>query len=519
MQMKDVARRQIGKIDWSNAFSLPALLVVVVWLGIQWLTLGVAPDAHWTTSWPIFSIALFLLHWSRTTTIQSFWAWLWGVVILMLLFSLGEGRSVESAVMHVLIWSLLFFRTTIRQSVLDCMTVMFTALIVSCSIIFLSYAFAGIFAGTWSHGSSYAIPLPWAHRNIAIESLVILGYAVSQTKRRRTAVLIVLLGLLAVVYQARAAMLAIAVWSMMLAFGIGVSPKHFRSFLALGIGGFFVLQLVWLCIPVSTRVVLFADSPDILKSLDICYNLAQAQSSSERRLLWSWTVERLSLFGPGSGEWKWMAEFEVNNILNKCNVAIRRAHSDVLQTMFELGVVPFLILGCLSFRQCMYQWRAVLVLLPILMFSFVLERAEVLASIMCMMSILREPPTGSKTNHRAVVGYVMSMCCALLFVWAFAQDAIGRASRGQGLVTNWGQVRRLAVDAFPTDIAMNHIDVVLASYHHASGNSERAKHMILQHMKENPQSMSGMKAWVGMNSSRANSCEALNQIQLTFRED
>ena len=119
MQMKDVARRQIGKIDWSNAFSLPALLVVVVWLGIQWLTLGVAPDAHWTTSWPIFSIALFLLHWSRTTTIQSFWAWLWGVVILMLLFSLGEGRSVESAVMHVLIWSLLFFRTTIRQSVLD----------------------------------------------------------------------------------------------------------------------------------------------------------------------------------------------------------------------------------------------------------------------------------------------------------------------------------------------------------------------------------------------------------------
>ena len=488
MQLKDVARRQIGKNDWSTAFSLPALLVVVVWLGIQWLTLGVAPDAHWTTSWPIFAIALFLLHWSKTITIQSFWAWLGGVVILILLFSVGEGRSIESAVMHVVIWSLLFFRTTIRQSVLDCMSAMFTALIVSCSVIFLSYAFAGIFAGTWSHGSSYAIPLPWAHRNIAIESLVIMGYAVSHAKSRRTAVMIVVLGLLAVVYQARGAMLAIAVWSMMLAFGIGVSPKHFRSFLALGVGSFFVLQLVWLCIPVSTRVALFADAPDILKSLDIGYNMAQAQSSSERRLLWSWTAEHLSFFGPGSGEWKWMAEFEVNNVLNKCNVAIRRAHSDVLQTMFELGVVPFLILGCLSFRQFMRQWRAMLVLMPILMFSFVLERAEVLASIMCMMSILPAPPAGSKTNDRAVVGYVMSMCCALLFVWAFAQDAIGRASRGQGLATTWGHVRRLAVDAFPTDIALNHIDVILASYHQASGNSERAKQMILQHMKENPQS-------------------------------
>ena len=519
MQIHDFAWIRIGKDDWKLATLLPALLMVVAWLITQWLTLGFALEPHWTTSWMILGILLSLLHWSAAITVYSFWAWLSGVVVLTVLFFYGESRSLESMIMHVLLWTILLSRTSANQGILNCMNTLLTVLIVSCSFIFLIYAGWHLSVGTWSHKASYDIPLPWAHRNIAMEALVVAGYAVSQAKKRRTAFMVVLLGVLTTLYQARAAMLVIAMWSLMLALGYGAATKRLRSFLAFAITGLLVLQIVWAAIPVGLRVDLFSGAPDILKSLDVGYNWAQAQSSSERKLIWSWTVENIAAIGPGSGEWKWMAEFEVNNILDKCNVAIRRAHSDLIQTIFELGFVPFVIMALLSYPQLVRQWRTILVMLPIILFSFALERAEVVASMMCMMAIQPESRLASEKKYRAPTSYVISMCCALLVLWAIAQDATGRATRGHALMTDWGKARRMAVDCFPSDIALNHIDVVLASYLHALGQTDRARVMLRNHISENPRSISGIKAWGSLTGNPHNSCDEFKYLQSTFIDD
>ena len=73
--------------------------------------------------------------------------------------------------------------------------------------------------------------------------------------------------------------------------------------------GLFVLaQVAWNGLAVKDRVDLHAQLPDVVKTLDVVYNLKSATSSSERVQIWSWTLSNMHAVGEGSGSWKWAAE-------------------------------------------------------------------------------------------------------------------------------------------------------------------------------------------------------------------
>ena len=55
----------------------------------------------------------------------------------------------------------------------------------------------------WSHQESYHLPLPWAHRNIAFESLAFLVMLVGLKRGKTSLLFLSLLALTAFVYQVR----------------------------------------------------------------------------------------------------------------------------------------------------------------------------------------------------------------------------------------------------------------------------------------------------------------------------
>ena len=118
-----------------------------------------------------------------------------------------------------------------------------------------------------------------------------------------------------------------------------------RRFAVGGCGAFVLVKLP------GTWCLLLWLATDVLKTLDVGYNLKSATSSSERVQIWAWSVD-LSAIGGGSGGWKWAAEGHLQERIGKCLCAA----TDLLQWLHELGWLPALVMLLLAWRQ---MWQVV----------------------------------------------------------------------------------------------------------------------------------------------------------------
>lgn len=481
----------------------------IIWLLMQWGAAGDALDAHWTTAWVVFSLSLVVLFLSGKLMVESPLRWALGVALLVVVFVQGDGRSLESLGMHAIAWTLFFCRKVTMEvhGLRKVMTVVVLGLVMS----LLAIAFWRAIQNGWGHRESYELFLPWAHRNICIESLTVVALACGHGRKRLQMLLWFSLGVLAFTYQARSALLMVGIWGVFLAFDKQFMPFWFRSLLKGGVLVVVLLQVVWMLVPSEQRARSFALAPDVAKTLDVRYNLNVAKSSSERMAIWHWTVSRVGFLGKGSGQWKWDAEYEVNQVLGKCNVAVRRAHSDVLQLAYELGCLPFLVLLVLSWPRISKNIRLALILLPMFLFSFSLERAETFGSLALLIALIpsvRGPKESATLPiwQKQVLHFSIIMMGLCMCSWWVAQDSLGKALSGRSDLGQWGHIRKVCVDHFPQDAALNHIDVILCTYKHALGETETAKIELEAFLRKQPTSISAWKAWGGIFGSDRMTC-------------
>ncbi len=401
--------------------------------------------------------------------------------------------------MHMTCWTVLWMTPTGEAQWLKSFERVAPWLAVALLTVLLGHALAKASNGTWSHQASYELPLPWAHRNIAFESLAFMVMLIGLKRGKTSLLFLSLLTVSAFVYQVRGVLLVCVVWGALLAWDQTHSQRWVRRLAISSAGAFVMLQLGWALVPGEERVKIFVHVPDVLKTLDVGYNLKSATSSSERFQIWDWTMWDLGAFGGGSGSWKWAAEGHLQERIGKCDVAVRRAHSDVLQWLHELGWLPWLTMLLLAWRQVWKSRLFFFLALPLLCFTFPSERAEIVVP-MALLYWSIQPRLHPRPDEEASAqggSLLLAMTLALVTfggAWNVSQHTLGQVVRGQVGLAALNGLQRQCIDWFPSDAAMNHIDVLMALQLHAAGEHQQAKSMAYKMMAERPHSLTVGKA-------------------------
>lgn len=481
-------------------------------------------DPHWCTSWLLAWGGFAVLVGWKQVKLTSFKHWMAGLVVLLIAFTLGWQASPEALLMHVTCWTVLWTAPLGEARWLNGFQRVAPWFAAALLLALLGHALVKVGSGGWSHEESYHLPLPWAHRNIAFESLAFLVMLVGLKRGKTSLLFLFLLALTAFVYQVRGVLLVCAAWGALMAWDQTHSHRWVRRLAVFTAGAFVLVQVVWNLVPADERVKIFAQVPDVLKTLDVGYNLKAATSSSERVQIWAWTLGDLSAIGGGSGSWKWAAEGHLQERIGKCDVSVRRAHSDLLQWLHELGWLPALIMLLLAWRQ-MWRVRTFFFLaLPLLCFTFPSERAEIVVPMALLFWSLASQRQTSEGQEKPAYGQSMLLVVAMLLMtcgaaWNVAQHTLGQVVRGQvGLATLNGGQRR-CIDLFPADAAMNHIDVLMALQLHAAGEHQQAKNMATKMAAERPHSLAVAKALWTMEEDREGliwDCSEFSKMKSNF---
>ena len=98
---------------------------------------------------------------------------------------------------------------------------------------------------------------------------------------------------------------------------------------------------------------------------------------------------------------------------------------------------------------------------------------------------------------------VLSPAAFLLLgsAWAVSQHALGKTVQGHVPLNGLSGFERRCIDAFPSDAAMNHIDVLLALHLNTLGENSRATAMVCKTLEARPHSLAAAKAWWSMQGS------------------
>jgi len=419
--------------------------------------------------------------------------------------------------MHMTCWTVLWTTPTREAQWLKAFERVAPWVAVALLTVLLGHALAKASNGTWSHQASYQLPLPWAHRNIAFESLAFMVMLIGLKRGMRSLLFLSLLTASAFVYQVRGVLLVCVVWGALLAWDQTHSQRWVRRLALSSAGAFVMLQLGWALVPADERVKIFLNIPDVFKTLDVGYNLKSATSSSERLQIWDWTMGDLGAFGGGSGSWKWAAEGHLQERIGKCDVAVRRAHSDVLQWLHELGWVPWLTMLLLAWRQVWKSRLFFFLASPLLCFTFPSERAEIVVPMALLYWSIQPRPEGEPSAQ----GGSLLLAMALAFVtfggaWNVSQHTLGQVVRGQVGLAALNGVQRKCIDWFPSDAAMNHIDVLMALQLHGAGKHQQAKDLACEVLEERPHSLSAMKARWSMEEGKGDliwDCSEFSEMQ------
>ena len=310
------------------------------------------------------------------------------------------------------------------------------------------------------------------------------------------------------VYQVRGVLLVCVVWGAVLAWDQARSHRWVRHVAMTAAGAFVCVQVAWNMVPAEERVQMFVHMPDVLKTLDVSYNLKSATSSSERVQIWAWTVGELRTLGSGSGSWKWEERGTFRGALASATCPSKSPFgrfavaSQLMAALFVHGVV--------GHARVVASTNVFLLASPLLCFTFPSERAEIVVPMALLYWSLQARRVSSEAGEDPAHGRVMLLASAMVLVtmggvWNVAQHTLGQAVRGQvGLATlNDGQ--RKCIDWFPSDAAMNHIDLLMALQLHAAGEHQKAKDMALEVLASRPHSLTALKALWSMEGGRHDS--------------
>jgi len=472
-------------------------LFLGVTMAIAFSTRGEALDNHWTTAWVILSVATFLL--GVLDCIRIVRPALWGVGMTVLLAQAVRGGHCQWEVLAQLGWFWTWIWTVPNPEKLNWWKGAKALPIFALFIggLMLAHAMGSILSGDWSHGQSYVMTLPWAHHNIAMESLFLMTVIGAHFSKKRWLWWWGFITVLALVYQVRSVLLGSAIWMI---YSLWNQGRHAvwvkRGFLA-ACALFVAGQLAWNTLPAETRIREFAKVPDIVKSLDVVYNVKAAESSSIRLNLWSWTLDNSQPLGAGLGAWRNDAEGWTNVAVGRCGEALHRAHSEILQWGYEIGWLPLLLLIglCWPLRRSLGRWA--LFILPFIAFTFPAERAEILwpMAILGWMFKLQHPieEAPQRVSRPSIIA-AFGAIALLLASWVTAQNALGRTFKAPGaLKVNWTPLEESCIGMHPQDIALNHADLFRGMSALNKGQMEDGQAFIMRHLEENPRSIPAIK--------------------------
>lgn len=480
---------------------LPILTVGALTLAVSFFTTGVAFDSHWTTSWVLLAAIGVLL--SATSSIgltHPKW-WVAGMIVLTAQAVRGGQAQWEVLGMWAWLWTWVF-SVPDKSSWLWRGVKALPMFAVVVGSIMMVHALKGMASGDWSHGQTYVMTLPWAHRNIGMEALFAMAVLGGQISRQRWWRWWVFITALALVYQVRGVLLASALWLGYEVWMSGMVSAKVRRVVALGAAAFIVAQVAWNLVPSESRVRAFKKVPDMVKSLDVVYNLHAAESSSTRLKLWGWTLKNSSFMGEGLASWREDAEGHVNVATDRCHEAVRRAHSELLQWTYELGWIPLLLLLalCWPWRQALGRWAWFA--LPFLAFTFPMERAEILWPFAVLGWWFKPDASESQelTLSRRWPLVAFASITLSLLAWNISQNALARIFLQRGKFhVNWSPLEEACVNAFPLDIAMNPADMLRSMSAFNDGKDDLGMSLIEDHLESHPRSLPAIRVWLKAN--------------------
>lgn len=459
----------------------------------QW---GDAYDRHWTSAWLIMSALTVGLAATRMIRLSN--PLFWGIGMAMLIGQAIRGGDARWEVLAMWTWLWTWFWTVPVEGTFFWRG--FKALPLFAATIggfMLLHALKSMWNGEWGHGASYVMTLPWAHRNIGMEAMFamcVLGGFISGRKWYRWWGFIVLLAFL---YQVRGVMLASALWALYVLWQSEYVTRWMKRGAVAACALFICAQVLWNMLPFEQRVERFKKVPDVVKSLDVVYNLNGAESSSIRLTLWRMTGEQISALGAGLASWRDDAEGFINVATGRCGEATRRAHSELLQWSYELGWLPLMLLVglCWPLRRSMLRW--VWFALPFLAFTFPTERAEILwpFAMLGWWLKLQFPPEDKELRLPPhVLTAIQTAACVLFLSWFTAQNAIGQVLRGTGtLRANWSAMQEFCLSLHPEDIALNHVDIVRAMSEYNQGRPQSGAELVNRNLEDHPLSIPAIR--------------------------
>ena len=516
---KTKADHPISPFAWGEIQKdgIPILLFGVVTLFISFAQFGEAYDRHWTTAWLLTAGVTVLLAWKHAIRLTHPVFWGAGMVLLLAQGFRGGCERWEVLALWGWLWTWMWTLPAEKGRFWQGIKALPLVGLLLGGLMLL-HAVKQMWNGEWDHGASYEMSLPWAHRNIAMEALFamcVLGGHMSKERWLRWWGFITLLAL---VYQVRSVLLASTVWMLVSLWTSGMATRQVKRGFAAAACLFVVAQVGWNLLPQDVRVDRFKSAPDIVKALDVRYNLGAAESSSIRLKLWDWTASNLTPFGSGLGAWRDDAEGWVNVANSRCGEGIRRAHSELLQWAYELGWIPLLLLMglCWPIRRSLGRWTWFI--LPFIAFTFPAERAEILWPFAVLGWWLKsrfppdEPP---RLAPKPLLLGIASALFLLIGSWVVAQNAMGRVLRQPGnFRADWSSTEELCLGLHPKDIALNHSTVIRAMSEYNQLRPESGQALIEAHLQAHPRCIPGLKAQrksLGLSSDPVSLCTVLQE--------
>ncbi len=461
------------------------------------LRFGSALDAHWTTAWPALIALVVVGVSSRMLVVSARFLWISTayLVITAVQFFLGKECYNEDILLLMSFLLLLSLQPTatlrnqrVTQTVVPVLWCIYSLLLIALLI-------QNAITQGYSHESTYAIKPLFAHRNIAIESYTlwsVAAFALLGSKRLRWLLLVVTTAVV-LVYQVRTALIGVALF-IVIEFVRNFSQfRWFKWLIAVGCVMLVAMQLTFSFLRTPNQKHRFDALPDLVKNLDLSYNLTRAESSSERLIMWQWTTDHANSLGNGTGSWKFLAEGYINAALGKCELMVRHPHSDLLKMTFETGViftVIFLLWWIVGLKPSL---RHVVVFLPMYVFAFPTERGETLSALMVLIICTSNPkPTQQAIGFKTALALTAILLITSL-AWSRSQHCLGKAMRNPLVLKQTSPVDRKMLDAFPFDIVLNRLPTYQAIVLADAGETTAAIELLEGVLKKHPNDQGALR--------------------------
>ena len=319
----------------------------------------------------------------------------------------------------------------------------------------------------YSHQSTYLFADFFANRNLICEYVVILTILIAAIEKylsckfsKLTLILALSVLLIVLVSQAKAALFSACI---LLAY-LGWYSAFKRPFL--WIIGFLLVSLLsvnaysfYLQTQNKKGYTEYIEGlPDIAKLTDISYNMGKVESSSERQAIWKWTLANTQWTGKGIGSWKFDVQGNVGFDKYDCKTILRRPHNELVKMGYELGwlvaAVLLIVLVLVSFNPFL------LILLPLVLFSFPTERAEFIFPLIVLFNLKKGGYQWSGLRWFKASYFTGMLCAILLLMGTFfnhqAHSIYSDLAQYKIKFKELSESDAKLLDWFPYDFMLNH---------------------------------------------------------------